>query len=158
MRKNIVSKIILLLAIVIVSNNVIAQKKPKTVAFKPPVVTSSMAGFQGTKDSVTIATLQKVIDSSIRIVDAKGVTYTITHYQFVFKKVGVVENDSTGQVTPVSDLSAGQFSKTPLPDVWRKTIKETAVAGDEIYFTDIIASDDKGHVFYAPEIRIGINK
>jgi hypothetical protein len=156
MPKNILSKIVLMITIAIVSNNAMAQKKPKTSTFKPPVVKSSIGGVHGTKDSVSVTTTQQIIDSAIRVVDAKGTTYTITHYQFVFKRLGAVENDSTGKVTSVSDLAAGEFISTPLTDIWRKTIKETAVAGEELYFTDIIVKDSKGHVFYAPEIRIGI--
>src|ERR1700749_4096500 len=115
MSKNILSKIVLLICIVLLGNTVIAQSKPKP-KFKPPVVTTFFGSMHGTNDSVTILTMQKLIDTTLRVMDAKGNIYPITHFVFTFKRIGVVENDSTGKVTPESDLAAGEFTATPLPD------------------------------------------
>ncbi|HMG82240.1 MAG TPA: hypothetical protein VK559_04325 [Ferruginibacter sp.] len=155
MSKNILSKIVLLVGIVLLGNNLIAQSKPKP-KFKPPVVKTFFGGMRGTTDSVTIVTMQKLIDTTLQVVDAKGNIYPTTHFVFTFKRIGVVENDSTGKVTPESDLAAAEFTTTPLPDIWRKTIKETVVAGEEIHFSDIIVTDNKGNYFYAPDVKIAI--
>jgi hypothetical protein len=159
MLKNILTKIALLLLIVMASNTVIAQRKSKTAKtakFKPPVIKTFFAGIHGVKDSVPVATGKQIIDSSLTVTDAKGNSYTITHYQFAFKRIGGLENDSTGVVSAVSDIVADNFIATPLTDIWRKTIRETLTKGEEFHFTDIIVTDNKGNYFYAPEVRIGI--
>jgi hypothetical protein len=158
MLKNILLKIVLLLVVITTCNYAMAQKKPKAKnsKFKPPVVKTFFAGMHGVKDSVNVATGKQIIDSSLKVVDAKGNSYTITHYQFALKRIGGVENDSTGIVTPVSDIVADNFTTTPLTDIWRKTIRETLTKGQEFHFVDIIVTDNKGNYFYAPEVRIGI--
>jgi hypothetical protein len=154
MSKNIFLKIVLFLFIITITNDVIAQKKP--AKFKPPVVKTYFAGINGSKDSVNVATGKAIIDSSLKVIDAKGNTYTITHYQFALKRIGSIEDDSTGVVSSTSDIVADNFTSTPLTDIWRKTIRETLVKGEEFHFVDIIVTDDKGNYFYAPEVRIGI--
>ena len=154
MSKNTFLKIVLFLFIVTIRNHAIAQKKP--AKFKPPVVKTYFAGINGSKDSVNVATGKAIIDSSLKVIDAKGNTYTITHYQFALKRIGSIEDDSTGVVSSTSDIVADNFTSTPLTDIWRKTIRETLVKGEEFHFVDIIVTDDKGNYFYAPEVRIGI--
>jgi hypothetical protein len=154
MSKNTFLKIVLFLFIVTIGNHAIAQKKP--AKFKPPVVKTYFAGINGSKDSVNVATGKQIIDSSLKVIDAKGNSYTITHYQFALKRMGSIENDSTGVVSATSDIVADNFTSTPLTDIWRKTIRETLVKGEEFHFVDIIVTDDKGNYFYAPEVRIGI--
>ena len=154
MSKNIFLKIVLFLFIITITNDVIAQKKP--AKFKPPVVKTYFAGINGSKDSVNVATGKAIIDSSLKVIDAKGNTYTITHYQFALKRIGSIEDDSTGVVSSTSDIVADNFTSTPLTDIWRKTIRETLVKGEEFHFVDIIVTDDKGNYFYAPEVKIGI--
>jgi sensor histidine kinase YesM len=157
MLKNILSKIVLLLFIVLAANTVIAQKKAKkNTRFKPPVVKTSFAGIYGSKDIIPVAEGKTIIDSSLKIVDAKGNSYTVTHYQFAFTRIGGIENDSTGVVSPVTDIVADNFTSTPLTDIWRKTIRETLTKGEQFHFTDIIVTDNKGNYFYAPEVIIGI--
>jgi hypothetical protein len=154
MPKNILSKVILLLLLAIVTNNINAQTKPKK--FKPPVVKTYFAGIHGTKDTISVVLGKQIIDSSLKIVDAKGTSYTVTHYEFTFKRIGGLENDSTGVITPVEDMVADQFSTTPLTDIWRKSIRETLTKGEEFRFCDIIVTDNNGHYFYAPEVKIAI--
>jgi hypothetical protein len=157
MLKNILSKIVLLLFIVLAANTVIAQKKAKkNTRFKPPVVKTYFAGIRGTTDIIPVAEGKTIIDSSLKIVDAKGNSYTVTHYQFAFTRIGGIENDSTGVVSPVTDIVADNFIATPLTDIWRKTIRETLTKGEQFHFTDIIVTDNKGNYFYAPEVIIGI--
>jgi hypothetical protein len=158
MNKKSCLKIVLLLFIVAVSNNVFAQAKPRSKApkFKPPVAKTYLAGIRGSGDIVDVATGVRIIDSSLKVVDAKGNIYTITYYQFAFKRVGVTEDDSTGVVSPETDFAADHFTSTPLPPLWRNTIKETLIAGEEFHFFDIIVTDGKGQYFFAPEVKIGI--
>jgi hypothetical protein len=156
MLKNISSKIILGLFILLAANNAIAQKKTKSAKFKPPVVKTSFAGIYGNKEIIPVALGKTIIDSLLKVVDAKGNVYTITHYQFAFTRIGGLENDSTGVVSAVSDIVADNFTTTPLTDIWRKTIRETLTKGEEFHFCDIIVMDNKGNYFYAPEVRIGI--
>jgi hypothetical protein len=158
MPKNICYTIILLLCIVIVSNDAIGQTNPTPVKFKPPVVTTSLDGISGLTATMPVSKGKQIIDSSLKIMDTKGNLYTITYYEFAFTRVGAVEDDSTGKVTPTTELIADHFYATPLTDIWRKTIRETLVAGEIFHFTDIIVKDSKGNIFYAPELKIAMTK
>jgi hypothetical protein len=147
-------KIVLLLFIIAAGNNVMAQTKPVKNKFKPPVVKTYLGKIFGTANILPVMDGLQIIDSSLKVVDAKGNLYTITYYQFAFKRVGVSEDDSTGKVVPESDYAADHFTTTPLPDLWRNTIKQTLTAGEDIHFFDIIVKDSKEHFFYAPQLKI----
>lgn len=134
-----------------------ATQKPvqaPTAKFKPPVVKTVLGNnISGISPVVTVEEGKEIIASPLRIVDEKNNNYTISSYQFSFKRVGVSE-DSTGKIIPQTDMVADRFTATPLPEIWRNTIKETLEKGEELYFFDIIVMDKEGRRFFAPELKI----
>ncbi len=150
-----------LFMIITVSFTANAQKKPaakpgSTVQkFKPPKLQTTLSTYQGPA-SISVEQAVNIIGLPLKIYDDKKNEYAISSYQFVYRKVGVTEDENTGKVTPVSSMSADRFRTTPLPDVWVKTIKNQLKSGEELYFVDIIVKDTQGHVMYAPELKISI--
>ena len=154
-----------LLAILLMTacNSVFAQtpQKPSPAApaatkFKPPVVKTTLGKSTDTSSTVTVEEGKEIIALPLKITDEKNNSYTISSYQFSFKRIGIKEDEETGKTSPQTDMVADRFTATPLPEIWRNTIKETLVAGEEFYFFDIIVMDKKGNRFFAPELKIAI--
>ena len=99
---------------------------------------------------------KQLVALPIKIVDDKNINYTISSYQFVYKRIGVTEDEATGKTSPQTDIAAARFTTTPLPAVWQKNIVEGLHKGEELYFFDIIVFDKQGRRFFAPEIKISI--
>ena len=145
----------------VIGSIAIAQTTTKTVGkpivkFKPPVVKSYLGSITG-KDAVTgVEEAKSVIVLPLRIEDDKKVAYTISSYQFAYKRIGLKEDEETGKATAESDLVANQFNVTPLPAIWQTNIAETLHKGESLYFFDIIVLDKQGRRFFAPELKITI--
>ncbi len=121
--------------------------------FKPPKLYSYLGIL---KDSVAAPADQAraVITQPLRITDDKNNTYTVTSYQFGYRRRGVAEDDD-GKVTPSMSFSSQQFyNDKPLPAIWIKTIQEELKAGEELYFFDIMVKDSQGRYMFAPELKI----
>ena len=139
---------------------VTAQKKPASkgkavTKFKAP----KLQTFLGTyKDSagVSAAEANNLIATPLKITDAKKNEYSISSYQFVYKKRGVTEDEKTEKISPVTTISADRFKVSPLPAVWVNTIQQQLKAGEEFFFFDVIAKDAQGRVMYAPNLKITI--
>ncbi len=143
----------LLVVIVFAATGLNASAQTKPVAkFKPPALSSIMGGY---KDSVTInvGEAERIIGEKIAITDGKKGAYTISSYQFAYKKIGVSEDEQTGKVTPTKTLVSSLFKVSPLPPTWIQQVREEIKPGDELWFVDVIAKDAQGRVMYAPDIK-----
>lgn len=139
-------------ALVMLSSLSFAQTKP-VVKFKPPQLFTQIGTF---RDSVpvTVADAEALLSKPLKVFDGKGGVYSISSYIFVYKRLGVTEDEETGKVSPTSNIIANTFKTTPLPPIWIEQVKEQVKAGDELHFVDVIAKDSKGQVMYAPNIKL----
>jgi hypothetical protein len=80
--------------------------------------------------------------------------YTISSYQFLYKKKSVIEDEETGRKEVVFGTTADLFKTTPLPKVWRDNISGGVQKDEELFFFDIIVSDKQNRKFFAPNIKI----
>lgn len=136
----------------------VVQKSPaKTFAkFKPPVVKTYLGKISGIVSMGNVEEIKNLILQPIKVVDEKEVSYNINSYQFVYKRIGITEDEESGKTSPQSDIVSNHFTTTPLPVIWQKNIIEGLHKGEEIYFFDIIAIDKQGRRFFAPELKIKI--
>ncbi len=126
---------------------------PKSQYFKAPKLYTYLTTY---KDSVTIPLVigESIIAAKLKVVDDKNVEYTVTSYQFLYKKKTVTEDELTGKVSPSSSIISERFTATPLPRLWIDKIKEQLKKGEELYFFDVIAKDALGRVMYASNLKI----
>lgn len=132
-------------------------KKSETIAvekFKSPKLQTFIENY---KDSVSITAEEavRIIDKPIKIYDDKKKEYTISTYQFLYRKIGVTE-DEKGNLKPTSTISSERFKITPLPELWSNLIKQQVKSGEEFYFFDVIAKDSQGRVMYSSNLKIMI--
>jgi hypothetical protein len=125
------------------------------VKLKQPKLYTSLGIFS---DSVNLPVDQAkaVISAPLKVVDDKGNVLTVTYYQFLYVRNAFVEDEQTGKVRKTTSNAADYFTATPLPEKWTKIIKEQLTTGEQLYFFDVIAKDQKGHAFYAPNLKINI--
>ncbi len=136
-----------------------AQNKPakSTITpvkkFKAPKLYSFLGNLT---DSVKVSVMeaQNILGAALRITDDKKNVYTVTYYEFLYKRRVVTEDETTGKTSPASSIVANHFTSSPLPKLWLSTIREQLIAGEELYFYDIIVKDAAGRVMYAPSIKI----
>ena len=130
-------------------------KKPVAVSqkFKAPKLYTSLGSF---KDSsfVSVEQGEVIIAMPLKIVDDKKNEYSISSYQFLYRRRVVTEDEKTGKVSPASSISSNRFKTTPLPELWVNTIREELKPGEELYFFDVIAKDAQGRVMYASNLKI----
>jgi hypothetical protein len=131
-----------------VNNTITPVKK-----FLPPVV-KTFLGRNEKEATVTIDEANQLVNLPLKITDDKNNVYTISSYQFLYKKKSVIENEETGKKQVVFTNTASLFKSTPLPQVWKENISGTLQKGEEIYFFDIIVNDKQGRKFFAPDVKI----
>ena len=151
----------ILLTVVIFSCSIVFAQKPKPVSaktvqkFTPPKISSAL-GLRSDTASVYREEAIQLITLPLKVTDAKKNVYTISSYQFMYKRRGVTEDEETGKVSPVMSMVSDLFRETPLPALWVKIISEQIKPGEELYFFDIVAKDAQGHLMFAPELKIKI--
>jgi hypothetical protein len=160
-----IKKIVYLMLIVcVIANRATAQTSPanvkpgtitKVAKFKPPVVKTFLGRNSDTAD-VTVDEANRLINLPLKIIDEKNNIYTISSYQFMYKKKGVIQNEETGKREIVFTTVADLFKTTPLPQVWRSNIGGGTQTGEELYFFDIIVKDKLNRLFYAPNVKIRV--
>jgi hypothetical protein len=136
-----------------------AQPKPAATAapkFKPPKVKTFLAKFTGIKAVCSAEEGKQIIILPLRIVDDKNNSYAISSYQLAYRRLGVKEDETTGEVTPATDLVAQRFTETPITGIWLSSIIEQLKKGEELFFFDIIVKDAQGRGFFAPDLKITI--
>jgi hypothetical protein len=131
------------------------NKKPVAAIqkFKPPKLYTYIGTY---KDSVSIPVeaAENVIAQPLKIYDDKKVEYTVSSYQFLYRKVTVTEDEQSGKVSPASSVVAQRFTSTPLSALWLDQVREQLKPGEELYFFDVIAKDSQGRVMYANNLKI----
>jgi hypothetical protein len=156
-------KALLLLTVIFVSTHSFAQSivttntppvLTKVPKFKPPVVKSFLGGGYTGDTTMSVEVAKTIIGLPLTVRDKKNNFYTITHYGFSYKRIGVTEDEQSGAVSPETDIVADEFTTSPLPAIWIKTIIETLHKGEKLSFYDIIVKDSKGNIFYAPGISL----
>ena len=150
-----------LFALILLCQNCFSQTKTngnnetkKTIRIKPPHLTTS---FGVLKDSISFAPLDQVkalLGASLKVIDDKNNTLTVTYYQFYYKSKAIVQDEKTGKYRQTSSMAADYFTSTPIPEKWVKIIRDQLIEGEELYFFDIVAKDKDGHPFYAPNLKI----
>ena len=151
----------ILLTVVIFNCSIVFAQKPKPVSpktiqkFTPPKITSAL-GIRSDTASVYREEAIQLIALPIKVTDAKKNVYSISSYQFMYKRRGVTEDEGTGKVSPVMSMVSDLFRETPLPALWVKIISEQIKPGEELYFFDIVAKDAQGRLMFAPELKIKI--
>lgn len=152
----------LLLMSYVIHHSLLAQSsvKPGTITkiakFKPPTV-QTFLGRNINGASVTVEEANQLINLPLKITDDINNIYTITSYQFMYKKKSVVENEQTGKKEIVFTTVADLFKTTPLPEVWKANIGGRLQKGEELYYFDIVVKDKLNRIFFAPELKIKIN-
>ncbi len=126
------------------------------VKYKPPFVQSYLGTLTNKTAVASIEEGKKLIVLPLTIMDDKKITYTISSYQFAYKRIGAKEDEETGKITAETDMVTNQFTTTPLPTLWQTNIAETLKKGESLYFFDIIVLDKQGRRFFAPELNITI--
>jgi hypothetical protein len=128
----------------------------KTVAkFKPPVV-KTFLGRNEKEATVTVEEANQLVGFPLKITDEKNNVYTISSYQFLYKKKSVIENEQTGRKEIAFTNTAGIFKSTPLPQVWRDNISGALQKGEELYFFDVVVNDKQNRKFFAPDLKIKV--
>jgi len=127
----------------------------KVQKFKPPVVKSYL-GINTNGAAVTIDEANQLIALPLKITDDKNNTYVIQSYGFVYRKKGVVEDEETGKKKITFTTLADKFKTTPLPKVWIDNLKNGFQKDEQLYFYDIVVSDNKDRKFFAPDLKITI--
>ncbi len=144
------------MVLAMVSMQLTAQTKPavKPIAkYKVPKLYTQLGSF---RDSVSITEeeAENIIAIPLKISDDKKGVYTVSSYQFLYRKKGVTEDEATGKVSPASTIVSSRFKITPLPQTWVNEIREQVKPGEELFFFDVIAKDAQGRVMYAPNLKI----
>lgn len=135
----------------------ITKSPPTFQKFTPPVLTS-MLGIRSDTASVFIEEAVQLVKLPLKVTDDKKNVYTISSYQFMYKRRAVTEDEETGKVTPIVSNVSNLFKTTPLPALWINIITEQIKPGEELYFFDIVAKDKEGRLMFAPELKIKIKK
>lgn len=145
-------KLFLVLVILAAAAQLQAQTRP-VAKYKVPKLFTQLGGF---RDSVNISVeeAENIIGQPLKIFDDKKGVYSISSYQFLYRKRGVTENEETGKVTPITSIVSNRFKVTPLPDTWASQVKEQVKPGEELFFFDVIAKDAQGRIMYAPNLKI----
>jgi hypothetical protein len=133
-------------------------KKPigaiqQVTKFKPPVV-KTFLGRNEKEATVTIDEANQLVNLPLKITDEQNNVYTISSYQFLYRKRSVVEDEETGKRQTVFTNTASLFRASPLPKVWKENISGGLQKGEELFFFDIIVSDKLGRKFLAPDLKI----
>ncbi len=129
-----------------------AQTKP-VAKYKVPTLFTQLGGLRDSVN-ITVQEAENIIGQPLKIFDDKKAVYTISSYQFLYRKRGVTENEETGKVTPITSIVSNRFKTTPLPDTWTNQVKEQVKSGEELFFFDVIAKDAQGRIMYAPNLKI----
>ena len=123
--------------------------------FKPPKLIS-VIGIRSDTVTVVLQEAVQLINLPLKVTDDNKNVYSISTYNFVYKRRAVTEDEKTGKVTPVTSIASDLFRKTPLPELWKKIIAEQLKTGEELVFYDIIVKDAAGRYMYAPPIYIKV--
>lgn len=149
----------LLLAFLLLACAESFAQKPKPakattiVKFKVPKLTTMLGGF---KDTTYIAPqmADSIIGLPLKITDAKNVVYTISSYQFLYKKIVTTEDENTGKASKTSSIKSSFFKSSPLSKIWLRAVREDLKPGEEFFFFAVTVKDPQGRLMYAPDLKL----
>ena len=156
-----IANIFLTLLLVSTFNTLDAQKtgtgKNKVITyqkFKAPQV-KTYWGNNSDSASIIIEEALQLLSIPLRIADDKKNIYSISTYQLLYRKLGIIgsEESETGKIIPTSSIVSQLFRITPLPEIWVKNISAELKSGEELYFFDVVVKDNQGHFFFAQHLR-----
>ena len=147
------------LPILLFTFSVSYAQKPKTaktttiVKYKVPKLITTLGGF---KDTSFIAPqmADSIIGLSLRITDTKNVLYTLSSYQFLYKKIVTTEDENTAKTSKTSSIKSSMFKISPLPEMWLNAVRENLNRGEELFFFAIVVKDPQGRIMYAPDLKL----
>jgi hypothetical protein len=149
--------IIVLLMCTTLTNYAQRPKPTQTLyaKFKVPKLIVSLGGY---KDSSFIAPLvaDAIVGAKLNVVDAKNIAYTLSSYQFLYRKIVVSEDEATGKAYNTTSVKSSLFKVSPLPAMWLNAVRENLRSGEEIIFFDIIVKDAQGRFMYAPNLKLTV--
>ncbi len=128
--------------------------KPTTfVKFKAPKLTTSLGSF---KDTMYISPqmADSIISLSLKVTDAKNIVYSISSYQFLYKKIVTTEDENTGKTSKTSSIKSSLFKASPLPELWLNAVRESLNPGEEFFFFAVTVKDPQGRIMYAPDLKL----
>ena len=135
-----------------------AQEKSvitKVKKFKPPVV-QTMWGNSKNEATVTKEEAIRMLSMPIKIVDSGNHIFTVDNYRFLYRSKSIVENEQTGKKEVAFTVTSNKFTATPLSNAWVDNIKNSLKPDEQLFFFDVLVRDDKGRLFFAPDIKITI--
>jgi hypothetical protein len=151
-------KIFKILILLFASSHLFAQKpkpsKPTAfVKFKAPKLTTMLGGF---KDTSYIAPqlADSIIGLALKVTDTKNNIFTISSYQFLYKKIVTTEDETTGKTSKTNSIKSSLFKTSPLPDIWLNAVRENLNSGEEFFFFAIVVKDSQGRLMYAPDLKL----
>ncbi|RYF84415.1 MAG: hypothetical protein EOO03_14830 [Chitinophagaceae bacterium] len=147
-------KKLLLVCLLLNAYNLMAQTKPAT-PYKVPKLYTQLGSFRDSV-SISVAEAENAVGQTLKIFDDKKGVYTVSSYQFLYRKRGVTEDEVSGKVSPTTTIVAQRFKTTPLPQIWIESVRQEVKSGEELYFFDVIAKDAQGRVMYAPDFKIKV--
>ena len=130
-----------------------SAKPTAFVKFKVPKLTTVLGYF---KDTSYLAPqmADSIIGLSLKITDAKNVVYTISSYQFLYKKIVTTEDENTGKTSKIASIKSSLFKTSPLPVMWLNAVRENLKSGEELFFFAVIVKDPQGRIMYAPDLKL----
>ncbi len=150
----------LLLPILLFAFTFSYAQKPKPVKtttfvkYKVPKLTTSLGGFKDTSYIAAPQMADSIIGLSLKITDAKNVVYTLSSYQFLYKKIVTTEDENTGKASKTSSIKSSMFKTSPLPKLWLNAVRENLNRGEELFFFAIVVKDPQGRIMYAPDLKL----
>ena len=151
-------RFILLPFLLIAFTSLYAQKtkptKPTTfVKYKVPKLTTMLGSFKDTSN-IAAQLADSIIGMPIKVTDAKNVIYTISSYQFLYKKIVTTEDENTAKASKTSSIKSSLFKTSPLPELWLNAVRENLKAGEELFFFAVVVKDPQGRIMYAPDLKL----
>ena len=150
-----IKKLLFVVFIAAWSMSAAAQKNTTKsfVKFKVPKLTTMLGNF---KETAYLApqTADNIIGLSLKITDAKNIVYTISSYQFLYKKIVTTEDENTGKTSKTFSIKSSLFKTTPLPVMWLNAVSENLKSGEELFFFAVVVKDPKGRIMYAPDLKL----
>jgi hypothetical protein len=127
---------------------------PSQIKIKQPKLKTYLTNTTDSIITLNVDQAKAVIGNTLKVADDRMNIYSITYYQFLYKRKVLVEDEKTGKMSPTTSIASDNFRSTPLSNIWTKTIREQLIPGEELYFFDVVVKNTQGTPFYAPSLKI----
>ena len=147
----------ILFLILFAGNLCMAQQKPaaKPASASLPKLTVTLGGSKS--GNITVAQLQKIIDSPLVVKDEKGIAYPLKSFRINYTFKSTYKDEETDKVREVKDFRAYDFSNTDrLSEDWRNSIRDNVKKEDEMLINNVVVRLKNGKSFFAPELRLKV--